>query len=287
MRYLIIKVKIANAMDLEENLASFDLEGIEILNPQDSMYYQSSWDVDEAPDRKEGDEAIFKIYGDMQELQRVVDRYEKIIINHVFEEIVEKDWNELWAQQFQGIDLGQVFIRPPWIDRKEGRLDVIIDPGMAFGTGSHETTMLCLGALMDYLKAGDDLYDVGTGSGILAILAKILGAGYVKAIEIDEGALANARHNASLNNVDIDFSQADLLKDSYRKADIVVANILPNVLRAMKEDAKKLLVDSGTLILSGILEKRVDELVEFYSDYFELRENRQMGQWHVLILVKK
>lgn len=287
MEYLIIKVKASYAASLEESLSFFDLDGIEIVNPQDSMYYNADWDEDEAPDLDGGDEALFKIYGKKDELLRLIEEYRNLILGYDFEEVVEKDWNQLWAQQFMGIEKGKLFIRPPWIDKKEGKLDVIIEPGMAFGTGSHETTLLCLGALLDYVKPGDSLYDVGTGSGILAVVAKILGAGFVKGIEIDEGALKNARLNASLNKQEILFSQGDLLKGNDRKAHIIVANILPSILVNLKEDAQRLLLDSGILILSGILDKRVEELLDFYSDAFSLRENKSMGQWHVLVLEKK
>lgn len=287
MEYLVIKVKSQEARRLEEELALFELDGLEILNPQDSMYYRSSWDVDEAPPAQEGDEAILKIYGDKKELARLEEHYKDLILEVAYEEVEKKDWNELWAQQFTGIELEGVFVRPPWLDKKEGLLDVIIEPGMAFGTGSHETTLLCLGGLIDYMKKGYRVIDVGTGSGILAIVAKLMGASYALGTEIDESALKNALLNKELNKVEVDFKEGDLLKGIDQKANIIVANILPTILKDMKEDAYRLLEDQGILMLSGILDKRVDDLVEFYSDSFKLLDNRSMGLWHLLIMERR
>ena len=287
MKYLVISTKSQHAQRLEEELALFDIEGVEILNPQDSIYYQSLWDEDEAPSVELGNEAIFKIFGSKEELDRIVENYKELILKWDFEELIEKDWNEIWASQFKGIEVAGLFVRPPWLEARAGLMDVIIEPGMAFGTGSHETTILCIGALLDFLKEGATVYDVGTGSGILAIVAMLQGAGYVKGIEIDEMALENARLNRELNSVDVDFSQGDLLKGLDRKADLIVANILPTILKNMKEDALELLVEGGHLILSGILDKRVDEVLDDYSQGLKLVDNRSMGQWHVLILEKQ
>lgn len=287
MDHLVIKVSSTQALLLEEELATYQIDGVEILNPQDRMYYESSWEEDEAPGIPLGEEAIFKIYADKNTLEEIIQHFSSLILQHHFETSQEKDWNKLWALQFKGIEAGNIFVRPPWIDKKKGYIDIIIEPGMAFGTGSHETTILSLMALSDYLKPQAYVYDVGTGSGILAILAKKLGALFVQGIEIDEKALENARLNAGLNEVDIFFSQGDLLKSCEKKADLIVANILPPILKRMKEEAYTLLKPRGILILSGILEKRVEEIMEIYGDGFLLKENRSMGQWHVLILEKK
>lgn len=287
MDYLVIRVKSSQALVLEEELASYNIDGVEILNPQDRMYYESIWEEDEAPGIPLGKEALFKIYGDKNTLQEIIQHFSGLILQHHYESSEEKDWNELWALQFTGIQAGNIFVRPPWIDKKEGYIDIIIEPGMAFGTGSHETTILSLVALSDYLKPQAYVYDVGTGSGILAILAKKLGAQFVQGIEIDEKALENARLNAQLNQVDIFFSQGDLLKNCDKKADLIVANILPPILKRMKEDAYHLLKAGGILLLSGILGKRVEEIMEVYDEGFLLKENRSLDQWHVLILEKK
>lgn len=287
MKYLVISINPQHAHKLEEELALFDIEGMEILNPQDSIYYQSLWDEDEAPNVELGSEAIFKIFGSIGELEKIVENYRDFILKWDFEELIEKDWNEIWASQFKGIEVAGIFVRPPWLEAKEGLMDVIIEPGMAFGTGSHETTLLCLEGLLDVIKEGVTVYDVGTGSGILAIVAKLKGAGYVRGIEIDEKALDNARLNRELNKVDVEFSQGNLLRGLDKKADIIVANILPTILKKMKKDASKLLVEGGHLILSGILDKRVEEVLSDYSQDFKLVDNRSMGQWHVLILERQ
>lgn len=287
MDYLVIKVKSGDAPGLEEELASYEIDGVEILNPQDRMYYDSAWEEDEAPGRQLGDEAVFKIYAQRATLEELTEHFSQFILQHHYEKSEEKDWNALWAQQFKGIKAGKIFVRPPWVDKIEDYTDIIIEPGMAFGTGSHETTILSLIALADYLKPEDSVYDVGTGSGILAILAKKLGAAFVEGIEIDEKALENSRLNTKLNKVNISFSQGDLLKNCDKKSDLIVANILPPILKRMRMDAHRLLKPQGILLLSGILEKRVEEVLEEYGKGFSLIENRSLGQWHVLILQRQ
>lgn len=287
MEHLVIRVASSDAPRLEEEVAAFEIGGVEILNPQDSMYYESTWEEDEAPNKPEGRDAVLKIYGEKVVLDQLRDHFSEIILQARYEKSEEKDWNALWAQQFTGIEAGNIFVRPPWIDKKENFIDLVIEPGMAFGTGSHETTLLSLRALADYMKAGFCVYDVGTGSGILAILAKVMGAADVYGIEIDAKALENARLNARLNGVAPHFSQGDLLRGCTKKADLIVANILPPVLKRMKEDAYALLKDKGILLLSGILDIRVQEIMDVYGDSFTLIDNRSMGQWHVLILEKR
>lgn len=287
MKRLIIEIEPKRAKQVEEVLALYEIEGMEILNPLEDSYDDPLWQEDEAPVAPKGDLAIFKIYAEEDVFQRIIQEQKELVLQHRIEEVVEQDWNQLWAQQFPGIETSKVFIRPPWVEKKEDKVDLIIEPGMAFGTGSHETTLLCIEVLEDYLQAEDVVIDVGTGSGILAILSKKLGASNVYARELDEKALENANVNARLNDTEIDFSHGDLLQGMEVSANLIVANILPPILVRMVEDAARLLVDEGILILSGILDKRVDELLLAYGNAFDLVEKRSQGEWVVLVLRKQ
>ena len=287
MNQLVLQVPLEDALILEERLALYDLDGLEIINPQDQLYTDPLWEEDEAPLPPKLDEAVIKVFESDDVFESILQHEQKLFSSFRYEEVIEKDWNDLWAKQFPGVETERIFIRPPWVERREDKIDLIIDPGMAFGTGSHETTLLCVKVLEEYLKQDDLVIDVGTGSGILAILSKKLGAKKVFARELDEKALENAKINAELNNTQILLSHGDLLQGFTEKVDLIVANILPPILVRMVDDAAKLLDQRKTLILSGILDKRAAELLESYGTHFELLERRSQGEWVVLVLRRK
>lgn len=287
MKQLVLQVPLEHALALEEQLALYDLEGLEIINPQDRLYTDPLWEEDEAPPPPKLDEAIIKVFASDDVFESILQHEQRLFSSFRHEEVIEKDWNDLWAKRFPGVETEKIFIRPPWVEGREDKIDLIIDPGMAFGTGSHETTLLCVEVLEDYLKEDDLVIDVGTGSGILAILSKKLGAKKVFARELDEKALENAKINAELNDTQVLFSHGDLLQGFTEKVDLIVGNILPVILVRMVEDAAKLLDEGKILILSGILDKRVAELLECYGGYFELLEQRSQGEWVVLVLRRK
>lgn len=287
MKTLILEVPFENAQQLEESLAFYEIEGVEIINPRDCSYNHLLWQEDEAPTPLERNDALFKIYAEERIFTAILKDLQHLYAQSRMDDIEDKDWNQLWADQFPGVEMKRVFIRPPWVEKKKDKLDLIIEPGMAFGTGSHETTLLCMEILEEYVQPGDDLIDVGTGSGILAILAKKLGAKNVYARELDETALENAILNAELNQTEIRFSHGDLLTGFEHHVQVMVANILPPILVRMVEDAARLLDGKGILILSGILEKRVPELLASYGRFFDLLEERVQGEWVVLVLKRK
>ncbi len=178
-------------------------------------------------------------------------------------EIPDEDWGEGWKKDFRPLDVGRVRIRPSWIDAAPppGAVEVVLDPGMAFGTGSHPTTSLCLAALSDLLLArpGASVLDVGTGSGLLAIAARKLGAGRVAASDNDPVALEVARENAERNGAVLELTGApvDAVPGTF---DVVVANILANVLVALAPDLAAKLALGGVLLLSGILAPQEEEV---------------------------
>jgi ribosomal protein L11 methyltransferase len=183
--------------------------------------------------------------------------------------LADQDWVGLTQSQFEPIPIGdRLLVAPSWhassIERaqQEGRQTIVLDPGLAFGTGSHPTTYLCLKWLEASLTPGVTVIDYGCGSGILAIAAAKLGAGAVTALDIDAQALVSARDNARLNQVDIHIVPAT--SPVIAPAQVVVANILANPLRVLAPLLTGLVRPGGWLVLAGLLERQVDELMAFY-----------------------
>lgn len=205
----------------------------------------------------------------------------------------EEDWAESWKQYYKPIPLGRVTIVPAWEDyeAKEGETVIKMDPGMAFGTGTHETTRLVMKIMQDEIRGGERVLDVGTGSGILSICASKLGAASCNAYDIDPVAVKVARENAIADGCDnITVGVSDLLRgvDLTRgKYDFCVANIVADIIIRMLPDIDKYLNDGAPLILSGIILPRADEVREAIAKngFKTVREERE-NDW-LAIMVKK
>ena len=191
----------------------------------------------------------------------------------------DQDWVRLTQQQFEPIQITQrLQISPSWSAVKgESEINIILDPGLAFGTGSHPTTQLCLQWLDCYLVPEQTVIDYGCGSGILAIAAKKFGAGDVVAVDIDEDALESAQYNARRNKVTLDVISA--IDNLNAKADIVVANILPSPLAVLAPLLAQLVKPGGQIVLSGILVNQGSDLVDLYGQWFEMSTFKVMDEW--------
>lgn len=201
-------------------------------------------------------------------------------------EIEERDWLGEWKQSWQPVEIGRFIIAPPWSDiaDRHDRLIIRIEPGMAFGTGTHETTRLCLDAIQKHFSGGSFL-DVGTGTGILAMAAaKLFPDARVEACDTDEAAVAIARENAEANGVaeQINF-RVGSVNDSTASADLVCANLTADVISQMLPTLVSL--SCGKLILSGILETQI-ELVQsgLHACGIDDFEIAQDGEWIALIV---
>ena len=200
----------------------------------------------------------------------------------------EDDWAESWKQYYKPVPLGRITIVPAWEDytAKEGEIIVRMDPGMAFGTGTHETTRLVIRLMQDELRGGERLLDVGTGSGILSICASKLGAGSCNAYDIDPVAVKVARDNVLSDGcTNITVGVSDLLRGvdlSEGKYDFCVANIVADIIIRMLPDVKDYLKAGSPLILSGIINERADEVRESvikngFTVEKEIKENDWVG----------
>jgi len=215
----------------------------------------------------------------------------------------DKDWINNWKQFFKPFRLyDNIVIKPTWeeLDEvNEGDMVVEIDPGIAFGTGSHETTKLCIGQLKKYLKSGDTVFDVGSGSGILSIISVMLGAGFVHGMDIDEVAVRASIENREVNHMNEDqlvLSCGNLLAgdestnkmaldvNGGNKYDIVVANILADVIIPLSGVVKPFLKEDGYFITSGIIDMKEEAVKEaLLTNGFEIIDVVHMNDWVSII----
>jgi ribosomal protein L11 methyltransferase len=212
-----------------------------------------------------------------------------------YKQIEDQNWMEAWKQHYKPILIGKrLVIVPAWMDSPDpSRVAIKIDPGMAFGTGTHPTTQLCL-ELMELFFVGAkhalplQIIDVGCGSGILSIAAIKLGASQALGVDIDAGSVKNSRENAESNGVGDEFilgvGSVDEIKNrqfAFEKASLVVANILaPVIIRLFDAGLADLMEDRGSIILSGILQDQEQRVVEAgQAKGLRMNERRQMGDW--------
>ena len=206
--------------------------------------------------------------------------------------IQDSDWENSWKDYFDILNIGEKFvIVPTWreYENEEDKYVINIDPGMAFGTGGHETTSLCIKNLEKYVKPHDNVIDVGCGSGILSIAASYLTDGSLKAVDLDKLAVDVSRENFTLNNLEnrIEVEEASLLTKETKKYDVIVANILAHIIELMLEDAYKLLEDGGYFITSGIIKDKKDELLEkMLKQGFKLVEETSDNEWYSFVVTK-
>ena len=199
-------------------------------------------------------------------------------------------WREQWKEHFKPIHIGKVVIVPEWIEyqAKDGEIKILLDSNMAFGTGEHETTSMCVGFLGKYVRENDVVLDVGCGSGILGITASKLGAKEVVMTDIDECATIASTHNAKLNGVNnVTVLLKNLLDDNTVKGDIIVCNIMAEVLIAFAPYIANNLNDNGVIILSGILTDRLSAVRRAYEQAnFVFVEDQIKGEWSALVMRK-
>ncbi|MGN1400743.1 MAG: 50S ribosomal protein L11 methyltransferase [Bacillus sp. (in: firmicutes)] len=208
-------------------------------------------------------------------------------------EVNEEEWATAWKKYYHPVKISERFtIVPTWEDYAPVSTDELIielDPGMAFGTGTHPTTVLCLQALEKMVRKGDKVTDVGTGSGVLSIGAALLGASHIEALDLDEVAVQSARMNVELNKVQaqVNVSQNNLLDGFDELQDVVVANILAEVIMSFTDDVYTVIKPGGFFISSGIILQKKDDVKEaLIASGFEVMETMVMEDWVAFIAQK-
>ena len=216
------------------------------------------------------------------------------------ETVDDEDWKDKWKENFKPTKItDHIVVKPTWedYDAKADELVLEIDPGAAFGTGTHETTSLCMKLLDKYASYGEGasdggtrVIDVGCGSGILSIAAALLGCRYVLGTEIDSNAVQVARENVELNRVgpNVKVIEADLLNGVNYKADIIVANLMHHLVMMLAPEAVKRIDAGGVFIASGILLEKRDQVAEAIEEAgFEILEIPEDGEWCAIAAKKK
>jgi len=194
------------------------------------------------------------------------------------------DWVKIYQNSIKPLQIDKFYIHPTWDDQHPDLLNIAIDPALAFGTGHHPTTASSLRAICAFVKNGDDVLDVGCGSGILSIGAMKLGA-KVDACDTDIVSVDNSIHNAKLNGLEFNEIWEGSCTNITKKYDVVVANIVADVLTFIAKDLKNALKSNGILVLSGILNKYEKKVLNFYKDC-ELVQRIAQEEWVTLILKK-
>lgn len=244
-------------------------------------------------ENESGHEQLMLVRQSMEELKALDTDREFGTLEITLKNMQEQDWSENWKQYYKPLKVGKsILIKPEWetLDDDEGRTVFNINPGMSFGTGTHQSTQLCIESLEERIKSGDTVLDLGCGSGILSIIALLLGAKSALAVDIDPNAAKIACENAQKNG----FGEpeylalaADVLSDTEKREkiaaqsyDIVLANIVADVIIAVAPFAKSVLKKNGTFICSGIiLERKGDVLEALENNGMKVLSVADKGEW--------
>lgn len=203
--------------------------------------------------------------------------------------VKESDWANEWKKYYKPTKIGKkIVVKPSWEEYKqeEGDLIIELDPGMAFGTGTHETTSMCIRELENYVDDTKTVFDIGCGSGILAIAAAKLGAKEVVAGDLDEVAVKVSKENCEINHVSdkVTVKHGSLFEVVDSKADVIVANIIADIIKILAKDVSKFLNEDGVFISSGIILAKIDEVCESLTENgFEIVKVERLGEWSAIV----
>lgn len=224
---------------------------------------------------------------DLSDVEFGINEFSKAINVNCSTELTKKeniDWIKQYQESVKSVEVGNFFIRPSWEEKKDDKIDIIIDPALSFGSGHHETTSSCIEAIDEFVKKDKTVLDVGTGSGILAIAASKLGS-TVDICDTDEVCIKDTKSNFELNNTEFNDSWIGSANNATKKYDVVIANIVADVLVFIASDLKKCLNDNGILIISGILDKHIDKVLRKFKDLEELKLIHK-NEWITVVFKK-
>lgn len=300
-----IEVKVVTTSEAIEPVSGIfyglDVKGVAIEDPDDIRTRKQnaySWDFADTNIFEYGDKAaVVKGYfsqeddieGIVNYINNKLEELKQIGIevgqgNVITAAVFEEDWSTSWKKYYKTTKLGKrIVIKPRWETYTPENDEIIIelDPGMAFGTGTHETTMMCIEFLEEYVKPQNRVFDIGTGSGILAITASKLGASEVIGVDIDDVAVDAARENVEFNNINnVEIKCGNLVDVVEGKADIIVANIIADIIISLAKQIKDYLNNDGIFICSGIINDRKKDVIEALErENFIIHEVKEMGEW--------
>lgn len=288
-------------------LTAAGTSGVAIEDPQliNNLRNSGTWELCDIPEQENTEiVTVSAYYADDEKLQDRLKQIESELAaveerigsfrfgNIRFRSLSEKDWANEWKQYFHVTHVGEsLVIKPSWeeYNPKEGEHVIKIDPGMAFGTGTHHTTNMCMARLEKVLPANAEVFDVGTGSGILAIAATLLGAKSVKAVDIDAVAVRVARENIADNGLEdkIEVKEGDLLRGTEGQADVIIANIIADIIIMLLKDIPGKLKDDGIFLASGIIsDRRADVEAAAAEAGMKVDHVDEKGGWVVMQMSK-
>lgn len=305
-----LEVKVTTSVEAEEAITNIMHEvgagGVVIEDPNDlkMLNDDSEWDYVDPDMIVNTDKVVISAYfplmpNTIDKVSIIKDRimglkeYNLDIGDFTFEtsEVDDDDWANSWKKYYKPFKIGKrVVIKPTWEDYKpeENEIVVELDPGMAFGTGSHETTKMCIEFLEDNVKPNDVVFDVGCGTGILSIVSSKLGAKKVYAVDLDDVAIKVATLNVKLNDLNnVEVLKSDLLHELTGKADLIVANIIADIIIKATYDIYEKLDENGIFISSGIIKDRKDDVLDAISKYFDIIDIKEDGEWIAILSKKK
>ena len=299
MNYREIKLKFKKEYEekVEIFLSYLGIDNMAIEDPDDLKIFQerqNAWDLyDDDLIKLEKGHIRFTIYlddiADNDEREAKIMAYIKELGGEFSKEIIDdSDWKNNWKKFFKILKPNKtIVIVPTWeeYEKKDGEEIIKLEPGMAFGTGSHETTSLCIKKLEEYMKPGMKVLDIGTGSGILSIAASKLGASEVLGVDIDPMSVYIANENKKLNEVkNANFIVGDLLSKVKDKYDIVVSNILAEVIVTMTGDLHKFMNKDGIFISSGILKVKSAMVIDsLEANGFDILNVEDLNEWTSIV----
>jgi ribosomal protein L11 methyltransferase len=286
-----------NVQITQEEKEKMFIDYLPDLPKDDGVAYISFYTEENEDD--ENDEKLLECLREkLKEANSFVDIGEGSIEKSMTEDV---DWVNNWKKYFKSFTVGEFYIKPTWeeVNEKYSHMHMIeIDPGTAFGTGKHETTQLCINQLKKYVKPGDEVLDLGCGSGILSIVAKKLGAAHVAMTDIDKAAIEAVYENFQVNHIsteDVEVILGNVLEDKAmqqkfenRKYDIVVANILADVIIPIAGIVDNFLKDGGMFISSGIIYMKEDDVKQAVmdNDNLKLVNVEKQGDWRAIMAKK-
>lgn len=301
MDYGIFDVQLDNSLELtEEELNAMYADFIKEPPAGGTCFINFYMEFEETEDgRKEQNERLSEIKNGLKEAE---DTFNLSPMEFDGEVINSEDWENKWKEYFKPFMVDDIAIKPTWEEIPEGteaKIVIDIDPGMAFGTGLHETTRLCLRGLRRFMQDGDRVFDLGCGSGILSIGALKLGAGKAVAIDIDPEATRIAEENFACNGISPEsftVYTGNVLEDEKMKemlekepADIVLANILAEIVEPLTKDAHRYLKSGGLYLTSGIIDTKEQVIIDAVkaNDNLEFMEVVEDGDWRSIIARRK
>lgn len=273
------------------------MDGVSIYDIKD-LYDNPSWDYkEEGIELQYAGEVVVKGYCNLEDTDSVLHFLRQSLsgltdagsLNVVVNTVDGNAWVDKFRETFRPIETDKLVICPEWESVTTHKTVFLMDSGVAFGTGQHETTSMCLEILEKLNLGGKKVLDVGCGSGILGLCALLLGAKHAELVDIDAQATDVAVHNAEINGLTdrATVKTGNLTEQTSGTFDVVFANLTADILELLRADISQVVKRGALLVLSGILDVKLDGVLAIYSDIFEVLEIKQKGEWRALLLTRK